>query len=67
MKPANPNRLFQREGLSLVELLMAMTLLALISMAGLKGGDSGKVAHLIWLSAIRTISKFRLAWFKRKK
>ena len=38
MKPANPNRLFQREGLSLVELLMAMTLLALISMAGLKGG-----------------------------
>jgi prepilin-type N-terminal cleavage/methylation domain-containing protein len=36
IKPAKPNRLYQREGLSLVELLMAMTLLALISMAGLK-------------------------------
>lgn len=35
-KPAKPNRLYQCEGLSLVELLMAMTLLALISMAGLK-------------------------------
>ena len=36
MKPAKPNRLIQPEGLSLVELLMAMTLLALISMASLK-------------------------------
>ena len=36
MKPAKPNRLIQPEGLSLVELMMAMTLLALISMASLK-------------------------------
>ena len=35
-KLAKPNRFFEREGLSLVKLLMAMTLLALISMAGLK-------------------------------
>ena len=36
MKPAKPNRLIQPKGLSLVELMMAMTLLALISMASLK-------------------------------
>ena len=36
MTPAKPNRLIQPEGLSLVELMMAMTLLALISMASLK-------------------------------
>jgi len=36
MKTAKPNRLIQPEGLSLVELMMAMTLLALISMASLK-------------------------------
>ena len=35
-KPTQPNRLYQREKLSLVELLKAMTLLALVSMAGLK-------------------------------
>ena len=41
-KPAKPsklaksNRFLEREGLSLVKLLMAMTLLALISVAGLK-------------------------------
>ena len=116
-KLAKPNRFFEREGLSLVELLMAMTLLALISMAGLKimqlsessfsegrtqltiqqknqaitafinddfknqllaeqttvatyekmAMPASEVAHLIWPSANRTISKFRLAWFKRKK
>ena len=35
-KPAKPNRLCQREKLSLVELLKAMTLLALVGMAVLK-------------------------------
>jgi hypothetical protein len=44
MKPAKPNRLYQFEGLSLFKLLMAMTLLALLSMASLKImqlGESG--------------------------
>jgi len=36
IKQAKPKHHCQREGLSLVELMIAMTLLALISVAGLK-------------------------------